>query len=1017
MIIQHNILAINNLMVGKQLQKGKAKTMERLASGYRINRAADDAANMAISEKMTSRIRALARCQQNVEEGISLAQTADGALNEVNNMLNRVNELCVQAANDTNTAEDRSKIAEEITQIYNEMDRIFETTEFNTMKIFRHDGDNYYGPEAEYLYHESVTSTPGELHSWGSAMFPTKQFDLAKPATAAPATLTFGKNFNPQDSSTLDGTSFHIDYNGKTYTIEFGTAMSTGQTSDNYDYYINTASSSYDTVQEAFNYIVSNYPFYQFIDSVSVNSNSATFTFEMPEDTKNISFKADLDKDGVRELINTTEKLENGAKNNGIPIYCDGNTLDAIGTPNTKITYSDTASVTITPLSYINSGSTDLPQNYNDWTSYVSALSYNELNLFASSADTISLAPLAQKNIQSIDDFRRELTALIDSTTGFSAVFDGNKNITVTKEGLPETSNAYGYIYEQTNPNGSPQSLTAVPVSVTVQSTTPSSEAPTVHKFTLPDFDKTKTYSVIVDGSRYLIYDYREYPNYSVSSYDGNSRYYSAWSGSPMENALISILRSEYSDYNVSYNSTTKEVTMTSKELNNQTAIRVESGATDVTATMTPVSKQILGIGLSYYSREYSLVLDFTSFADSGFDPTSLYGKGFMLNNTYYQFTGAGDNTPKYNKDTLLVSLNSVNDIEELREALENATGHTATDDGSSKITLTDTIYTDSDKVTFSDGGPSGTFTNSAVSSGGTAYKNPQAEIDFSAYDMDNLDDLYGTGFRITCATCPGEFVNVMFCHDKSELTYPDSFEYTDANGNTNTIHNYMVELKDVTAGSQIAAYIAEQLEKDLDHFTEVKVSDTNPAVLIAQDKRSKDQTGRGQVLAGVYTNFLYNVVPEKLPNLGDKVGGGRKDTDAYYAYCMIYAGDTKEKPYIAVHLPHFSVQNLKLEYPGEPWDTYEKITDVMNRSKNAAEVVSMARSKIGADQNRLEHAFDYAANAEEQITDAMSRIKDTDMADAVTTQAKLTILSNTQEAMHSQIVDLPERILPLLQQ
>ena len=80
MIIQHNMLAMNNLMVGKQLQKAKIKNMEQLASGYRINRAADDAANMAISEKMTSRIRALARCQQNIEEGITLAQTADPSI-------------------------------------------------------------------------------------------------------------------------------------------------------------------------------------------------------------------------------------------------------------------------------------------------------------------------------------------------------------------------------------------------------------------------------------------------------------------------------------------------------------------------------------------------------------------------------------------------------------------------------------------------------------------------------------------------------------------------------------------------------------------------------------------------------------------------------------------------------------------------------------------------------------------------------------------------------------------------
>lgn len=374
-----------------------------------------------------------------------------------------------------------------------------------------------------------------------------------------------------------------------------------------------------------------------------------------------------------------------------------------------------------------------------------------------------------------------------------------------------------------------------------------------------------------------------------------------------------------------------------------------------------------------------------------------------------------------YNNDTTPISTNNMTGYSDLKQAIEQATNSTITEipAGSGIFVMRASRNADSSTTNlFSDGGPAGTFKENAVSSGGTTNKNPQTEIDFSKYDMGNLDELYGTGFRITCATCPGEFINVMFCHDKSGLNYPESFQYVDANGNDNTIHNYMVELKDVTHGSQIATNIAEQLKDDLDHFTEVKVSDTNPSILIAQDKRAKDQTtGRGQVMAGVYTNFIYNVRPEKLPNPNDKVGGGRKDTDAYYAYCMIYAGDTNDKPYVPVHLPHFSVENLKLEYPGEPWDSYEKITDVMNRSRNAAEVVSMARSKIGADQNRLEHAFDYAANAEEQITAANSRIKDTDMAEAVTTQAKLTILSNTQEAMLSQIVDLPERILPLLQQ
>lgn len=170
-----------------------------------------------------------------------------------------------------------------------------------------------------------------------------------------------------------------------------------------------------------------------------------------------------------------------------------------------------------------------------------------------------------------------------------------------------------------------------------------------------------------------------------------------------------------------------------------------------------------------------------------------------------------------------------------------------------------------------------------------------------------------------------------------------------------------------------------------------------------------------GKVISGVYTNFLYHVDAEKIPDPSDFVGGGRKDTEAYYSYCMIYAGDVPEKPYIPIHLPFLTLDNLKLDYPKEPWNTQEEITTVLKQSRNAAEVISMARSKIGADQNRLEHALAYAANAEEQITDANSRIKDTDMSEEVTEQAKLTVLANAQEAMLTQLAKQPERVVSLL--
>ncbi len=135
MIIQHNLTAMNtNRQLG--ITTGSlAKSTEKLASGYRINRAADDAAGLAISEKMRSQIRGLDRASTNASDGISMIQTAEGALGESHSILQRMRELCVQAANGTETDSDRGNIQDEIEQLQEELDRIAEDTEFNTMKL------------------------------------------------------------------------------------------------------------------------------------------------------------------------------------------------------------------------------------------------------------------------------------------------------------------------------------------------------------------------------------------------------------------------------------------------------------------------------------------------------------------------------------------------------------------------------------------------------------------------------------------------------------------------------------------------------------------------------------------------------------------------------------------------------------------------------------------------------------------------------------------------------------------
>ena len=135
MVVQHNMQAMNtNRQLG--ITTGlQAKSTEKLSSGYRVNRAGDDAAGLAISEKMRSQVRGLDRASTNAQDGISVVQTAEGALNEVHSILQRMNELATQAANDTNTSTDRSQIQLEIDQLGSEIDRIASTTQFNTMDL------------------------------------------------------------------------------------------------------------------------------------------------------------------------------------------------------------------------------------------------------------------------------------------------------------------------------------------------------------------------------------------------------------------------------------------------------------------------------------------------------------------------------------------------------------------------------------------------------------------------------------------------------------------------------------------------------------------------------------------------------------------------------------------------------------------------------------------------------------------------------------------------------------------
>ena len=145
MVVQHNLTAMNsNRMLGVTTST-QAKSTEKLSSGYKINRAADDAAGLSISEKMRKQIRGLTQASSNAQDGISAVQTAEGALNEVQDMLQRMNELAVKAANGTNSEDDRNYIQDEVNQLIKEIDRVSTTTKFNETYLLKGD-DQITGP-------------------------------------------------------------------------------------------------------------------------------------------------------------------------------------------------------------------------------------------------------------------------------------------------------------------------------------------------------------------------------------------------------------------------------------------------------------------------------------------------------------------------------------------------------------------------------------------------------------------------------------------------------------------------------------------------------------------------------------------------------------------------------------------------------------------------------------------------------------------------------------------------------
>ena len=224
MIVQHNMSAMNaNRMLGIT-NSSLAKSTEKLSSGYKINRAADDAAGLSISEKMRSQIRGLNKASDNAQDGISLLQTAEGALNESHSILQRMRELSVQASNGTETDDDREAVQKEISQLQDELTRISSTTEFNTMKLL----DGSLGSKSASS--QGATLTGSSVATFGATTITTPDIKAYKLSALTTSTV--------KDTFEIDGQKFTVDWSkgeAKDFLAKYAsdystTAMTAGQT-------------------------------------------------------------------------------------------------------------------------------------------------------------------------------------------------------------------------------------------------------------------------------------------------------------------------------------------------------------------------------------------------------------------------------------------------------------------------------------------------------------------------------------------------------------------------------------------------------------------------------------------------------------------------------------------------------------------------------------------------------------------------------------------------------------------
>lgn len=1028
MIIQTNIPALYALREKRNTDNAIAKNLQKLSSGFRIQQAADDAAGLAVSEKMRAQITELERCELNVSEGIDIAQTADGALDEVGVMLRRARELCLQASNGTYSDRERRYMSEEINQIFGEVERITSTSRFNTIPLFQSIPND--SGESVYLYLEDFNKT-ADQQLWGEMDF-VKNEDFAPPVEAKPATVTFQleDSIGMKYPILLDKKSIKIG--GITYTFRADASQ------NSYGTPRIISLKGIQTVKEAMEQLTK----FSDIDKVDVDENTKTVTLTGSLDDYYYNVQANGTTSQYQAPDGNGEKKNSWLVEN--PVGKETlNEVDGSGIANNQPVYGKNLS-----LSYNMSNVKD-PID-------VANLRRNSLNIHISGANPedarISYADIFTQTSGTITK-ENFINTVINKLKSTPPLDGANTTIKYTSPNLEistslpasasSSTRCYAYISESTE--GKQEDTTKKPwktdaLDFTTSTTPPSAEVGGTFTVKIPDVSSFKVpFSFQLGSYHHVFYDSKDLTTpiktdgttmFSTGYYT-NTHDISGKSPAEIRDEVVKMIKN-YGGGSVKEQG--NELIFSSNPNTPAPSFTIRGSIVEVKAAI-PGSTAVLSGGNSNFSQEVSV--PFT--VEKPFDASKLIGTGFGINNGNggsmyrWEFTDGTDLRSDYD-DIDISGCKSFADLAAVMQTAIRAKGSfgnacsVKVDESKTPASLTIEWQRrcDSYSVSVSDGaeGVSGIVRDGPVQfSGGTIVGHEQKVLDFSSINTNNLDTLLGKGFRVNCATCEGEYINVYFCW-KNDGSAPPSFTHNvTINGQnvTRTIHNIPVELSKVTSGDQIVKSIVDQVKPSLNHYTDMEVGD--PATsLVIQDKRlghvydsSTGQEYIGSVESGVFTNFTYTVTKEEIappePAEGELL-------DFRHCEVMIYAGqDGREEGLIPIHLPFLSLTQLRLNPPRlvDLTDKDQHPLELLKKIDCAHDSIADCRSVMGADYNRLEHAYQAVTNTTINLKDAESRIRDADMAGLMMEKIKNDILSQPQQSIIAQASKRPEFVLQML--